>query len=121
MKEEEYQKMLNMLIEATETKKIVWDEEPNSKGAYSTFIGGCPVKIWKDYNFNTDEDSYTLVLANPDGRVFSTYSYSEGDASEYYKQLSRLYLVISDVVYRISESEKLILDGLKEMFGGKQD
>lgn len=121
MKEEDYQKMLKLLIEATETKKIVWKEESNSKGAYSTYIGGCPVKVWKDYNFNTDEDSYTLVLANPDGRVFSTYSYSEGDASEYYKQLSRLYLVISDVVYRISESEKLILDGLKEMFGGKQD
>lgn len=36
MKEEEYQKMLKMLIEATEAKKIVWNEEPNSKGAYST-------------------------------------------------------------------------------------
>ena len=37
MKEEDYQKMLKMLIEATETKKIVWKEESNSKGAYSTY------------------------------------------------------------------------------------
>lgn len=121
MKEEDYQKMLKMLIEATETKKIVWKEETNSKGGYSTCIGGCPVKICKDYDFHTEEDSCTLVLSNPDGRAFSTCSYSEGDDSEYYTQLSRLYLVISDVVYRISESEKLILDGLKEMLGGKED
>lgn len=79
------------------------------------------MKICKDYDFHTEEDSYTLVLSNPDDRAFSTCSYSEGDDSEYYTQLSRLYLVISDVVYRISESEKLILDGLKEMLGGKQD
>ena len=112
MKEEDYKKMIDMLIQATIMNKIKWAEYTNTSGSYTTSVEGCGLKIWPDA-------SYVISLANPDGRVFSTYSYSEADNSEEYQHLGNLYNAIRDAVYRITESENLILSGLRNLTGNK--
>ena len=66
------------------------------------------------YDVTIDESSYSLSLANPNGDVFYTYSFSESTDKDEYERLRTLYTVIRDVVYRITESENLILQGLEK-------
>ena len=119
MKEEDYKKMIDMLIQATIMNKIKWAEYTNTSGSYTTSVEGCGLKIWPDYDIEIDDSSYVISLANPDGRVFSTYSYSEAYNSEEYQHLGNLYNAIRDAVYRITESENLILSGLRNLTGNK--
>ena len=115
MKDEHYKRMIDMLTEATKEKKFEWTEGSNPLESYSTEVGGCRIKIWSDYDFQTEDTSYMISLANPDGRVFVTYSYSEQEEPTEFKCLEDLYNAIRDAVYRISESEKLILDDLQSI------
>lgn len=117
MKDDDYKNMIDMLIQATVENKIKWTEYTNPRGSYITSVEGCGLKIWPDYDIQIDESSYAISLANPDGRVFSTYSYSETDNQEEYQHLGNLYNVIRDAVFRITESENLILSGLRNMIG----
>lgn len=121
MKEEDYKNMVSMLIRATNEKKIKWTETSNPALGYTTEVGGCRLKIWSVYDMQLDDSSYGLSLANPDGKVFSTYSFSEMDNSDDYVQLAVLYNAIRDVVYRISESEILILKGLQNLVDPDND
>ena len=66
------------------------------------------------YDVTIDESSYSLSLANPNGDVFYTYSFSEAADKNEYEKLKTLYSEIRDVVYRITESENLILQGLEK-------
>ena len=66
------------------------------------------------YDVTIDESSYSLSLANPNGEVFYTYSFSEATDKDEYEKLKTLYSEIRDVVYRITESENLILQGLEK-------
>lgn len=68
-----------------------------------------------------EESSVLLSLSNPDNVVFSTYSFSEETDKAEYDKLSLLYSVIRDVVYRISESEGMILKGLKKILDESND
>ena len=73
------------------------------------------------YDVTIDESSYSLSLANPNGDVFYTYSFSESTDKDEYERLRTLYTVIRDVVYRITESENLILQGLEEALAPQND
>lgn len=115
MKDDDYKKMIDMLIQATVGNKMEWRESSNPNGSYITSVEGCGIKIWPDYDIQFDDSSYSISLANPDGRVFSTYSYNEADNSEEYQHLGNLYNAIRDAVYRITESENRILNGLRKL------
>lgn len=117
MNAENFNKMLNMLIQATKEKKIEWQEITMHAPGFLTEVGGCQVKILSDYDLQLEESSYVISLLNPDGRVFSTISYSESDDSVEYKIVDELYNTIRDVMYRISESEDLILNSLQKLTG----
>lgn len=119
MKDDDYKKMIDMLIMATVGNKIEWRENAKPTGSYETSVAGCGIKIWTDYDIQFDDTSYSISLANPDGRVFSTYSYNEADNTEEYQHLGTLYNAIRDMVYRITESENLILNGLRNMTENK--
>ena len=112
MTQEQYKSMIAMLITATLSKKLTWEE---NESTFSTSVNGCGIKLCSSYDYSIDTSSYTLQLSNFECVVFETFTYSENVNVEEYKQLNNLYNSIRDVNYRISESEKCILDSLKEL------
>ena len=113
MNQQNYNQMVDMLIAATQSKKISWQED-RSHNAFYTLIKGCKVTIYSVYDVTIDESSFSLSLTNPNDEVFCTYSFSEAADKNEYEKLKKLYSEIRDVVYRITESENLILQGLEE-------
>lgn len=120
MNQQNYNRMVDMLTTATQSKKILWQEDA-SHSAFYTQINGCKVTIYSVYDITIDESSYSLSLTNPNNEVFYTYSFSESTDKDEYKKLKNLYAVIRDVVYRITESENLILQGLEEALTTQND
>ena len=120
MNQQNYNQMVDMLIAVTKSKKISWQED-RSHNAFYTQINGCKVTIYSVYEISIDESSYSLSLANPNGEVFYTYSFSESTDKDEYEKLKKLYSEIRDVVYRITESENLILQGLEEALTTQKD
>lgn len=112
MNQQNYDRMVDMLNAATQSKKILWHEE-SSHNAFYTKINGCYVTVYSIYDVTIDESSYSLSLANPNNEIFYTYSFSEAADKDEYEKLKSLYSEIRDVVYRITESENLILEGLE--------
>ena len=112
--------MVDMLINATKSQKISWQEDVQHNAFY-TQINGCKVTIYSVYEITIDESSYSLSLANPNGDVFCTYSFSESTDKDEYEKLKTLYSEIRDVVYRITESENLILKGLEKALTTQND
>lgn len=120
MNEQNYNHMIDMLIKATQLKLISWEEDA-SRNAFVTKIHDCKIKIKSVYDIGIEESSVLLSLSNPDNVVFSTYSFSEETDKAEYDKLSLLYSVIRDVVYRISESEGMILEGLRKILDESND
>ena len=112
MKQTDYIKMVEMLSIATVTQKICWDEKNSS---FSTKIGGCLIELTYSYDFNVNTYTYYLKLYNNEGRLFETMSFSDDENTEEYNRLNELYANIRDIKYRITESEKIILDNLKDL------
>lgn len=112
--------MVDMLINATKSQKISWQEDVQHNAFY-TQINGCRVTIYFVYDVTIDESSYSLSMANPNGEVFYTYSFSESTDKDEYEKLKTLYSEIRDVVYRITESENLILQGLEDALAPQND
>lgn len=113
MNQQNYNRMVDMLIDATKSQKISWQEDVRHNAFY-TQINGCRVTIYFVYDVTIDESSYSLSMANPNNEVFYTYSFSEATDKDEYEKLKTLYSEIRDVVYRITESENLILQGLEK-------
>lgn len=95
------------------SQKILWHED-SSQNTFYTEINGRNVTVYSIYDVTKDGSSYSLSLANPNGEVFYTYSFSEATDKDEYEKLKTLYSEIRDVVYRITESENLILKGLEK-------
>lgn len=104
--------MVVMLRTATIKKKIHWDE---NDGDFSTKVGGCLIELVSSYDFSVGISSYSLRLYNTENVLFETISYSEDVDNEDFQRLNDLYQTIRDVNYKIKESEKIILDGLKKL------
>lgn len=120
MNQQNYNHMVDMLINATKSQKISWQEDVQHNAFY-TQINGCRVTIYFVYDVTIDESSYSLSMANPNGEVFYTYSFSESTDKDEYEKLKTLYSEIRDVVYRITESENLILQGLEDALAPQND
>ena len=120
MNQQNYNRMVDMLIVATKSQKILWQEDV-SHNAFYTQINGCRITVYSIYEITSDESSYSLSLANINNEVFYTYSFSEAADKEEYEKLKSLYSEIRDVVYRITESENLILKGLENAIANLND
>lgn len=114
MNQQNYNRMVEMLIDATKSQRVIWLED-KTHNAYKTQIKGCNVIISTMYDINIDESSFSLSLANPNNEVFNTYTFGDITDKVEYNRLKSLYSAIRDVVYRITESENLILEGLEEV------
>lgn len=111
--------MLDMLLKATQLEKIEWQED-KQRHAFSTKINSCAITISSVYDITMEETTYTLMLANPNNEVFSTYSFSDTTDQEEYDKLKSLYVAVRDVLYRITESEDLIMQGLESMLANSK-
>lgn len=120
MNQQNYNRMVDMLINATKLHKILWQED-QQRNAFYTTINGCNVTLCSVYDINIDESSISLLLANPNNEVFDTYSFSDTTGEEEYDKLKSLYSEIRDVLYRITESENLILKGLEEILDNQSN
>lgn len=69
MNQQNYNRMVDMLIAATKSKKILWHED-TSHNAFYTEINGCNVTVCSIYEVAIDESSYSLAMANPNNEVF---------------------------------------------------
>ena len=112
MNQLQYKSMISMLISVTKDKKIAWIEK---SGEYTTSIGGCSIHLSSVYDYNVNVSSYSVKLYNDEGAMFESFVYTEDESTEDYQQLNNLYTCIRDVIYKISESENLILNGLKSL------
>ena len=114
MTKEEYQLMVEELALVTQNKKLAWKEE---KQRFFTVINECPITIYPNYDPLLGSSSYSLTLANPQGVVFNTYAVDEISDKSGYNRLDKLYTIIKDSIYQISESERKILKGLEDLVG----
>lgn len=112
MTEEEYNRMVDLLIKATQSGNLKWTED---KGRFSATVNGCGITLYPDYDTLIGNATYSLELSNSNGLVFNTYSADELSDKFGYERLDGLYILVKDSVYRIAESERKILEGLEEL------
>lgn len=114
MNQQNYDLIVDLLLQATKSEKISW-EKISSKNGFGTNINNCCVTVSTSYDFTIDETSFSLTLSNAKGEEFANYYFSENSDKNEYVKLRSLYYAVRDVVYRITESENLIISGLKEV------
>lgn len=114
MNQQNYDLIVDLLLKATKLEKISW-EKISSKNGFGTNINNCWVTVSTSYDFTIDETSFSLTLSNTKGEEFANYYSSENSDKNEYVKLRSLYYAVRDVVYRITESESLIISGLKEV------
>ena len=112
MTEEEYNRMVDLLVKATQAGNLEWIER---KGRFSATVNGCGITLYPDYDPMIGNSNYTLELLNAKGMVFNTYSIDELSDKSGYDRLDELYALVKDSVYQIAESERKILEGLEEL------
>ena len=71
MKPEQYKAMVEMLITATQNRKLSWNE---ADGDFYTDIDGCTLWICTNYDFSVNISSYILKLFNDNNVQFETFS-----------------------------------------------
>lgn len=112
----DYNEMIEKMKEATQFKMLGWEKkgsEPND--VFSCFIGRCRVDLSSYYDPVMDDTCYTLSLYNEDGQMFNTLRGSDSGNDGEYASLSSLYKEVRDYYYKITESEKDIMDSLASM------
>lgn len=112
MTEEQFIKMIEMLVETTRKDKLKWNE---NGGRFITSVGGCKIILSSNYDVSIDSSYFKLALHNKEGKEFASHTYFDSTDKAKYEELAKLYNVINDRYYKISESEKIILEGLEEL------
>lgn len=112
MTQEQYNSMVEMLILATQNRNLNWTE---LDGDFKANIGGCSILLSSDYDYTVNISTFYLKMFNNEDIEFESYSFSKDLNANEYQQLERLYKTIRDVLYKITESENIILKKLQEM------
>lgn len=119
MKTTEFEEMLQLLKQATLSGKLEWFMTANSKVSFSTLINGCTIVISNFYDNVGMSNKAAVEMLNASGESFKKNVYSQSVKPERYDQIKEIFDVIKDRYYKISESEKLILSGLRELTDDK--
>ena len=91
MTEEEYNRMVDLLVKATQAGNLEWVER---KGRFSATVNGCGIVLYPDYDPMIGNSNYTLELLNAKGMVFNTYSVDELSDKSGYDRLDKLYVLV---------------------------
>ena len=115
MKNSEYDEMLELLRNATEHDKLTWSIDPSDETIYETSVNGCRIEVSVYYDTSALTNKASVELFNAAGDSFKKKIFSEKSKPERYNQINDLFNVINDRYYKITESENLILDGLRDL------
>lgn len=119
MKTTEFDEMLELLKQATLSGKLEWSHASNSKFSFSTSVNGCTIVISNYYDNVGMTNKAVVEMLNTSGESFKKNVYSQTVKPERYDQVKVLYDTIKDRYYKISESEQLILSGLRDLTDDK--
>lgn len=112
----DYKEMIAKIIEATQFGMLKWENKGvDSDDLFTCQIGKCHVELTSYYDSMLDDTSYVLSLFNEDGQLFNTLRGSTGGGDNQYSSLANLYDDVRDYYYKITESEKDIMDSLNQM------
>ena len=114
MTDSQYTEMISMLIQATKTRKLSWTWN-DTTDEYSCSIGDCSVIISSSINFQMQSESVTLQLYNMNNVKFDSFTGDSVFETKKYDKLNELYQEVHDSYFRVSESEKMIMDKLHEL------
>ncbi len=115
MKTTEFDEMLDLLKQATLNGKLEWSVNSNSKFSFSTIVNSCTIIVSNYYDPVGLSNKATVEMLNASGESFKKNVYSQSVKPDRYDQVKELYNVIKDRYFKISESEQLILNGLREL------
>lgn len=113
MEERTVNEIIRLLHEVTSSESIRWENIGND--IFSTSIDKCKINISSNYDGYNNDYYVNLTFFNVDGVQFDSVTYYETPNSEIYKTVHDLYNLISDKFYKKSESERIIISGLKKL------
>ena len=113
MEERTVIEIIGLLQEVTSNGAIQWENIGND--IFSTSIDKCKINISSNYDGYNNDYYVNLAFFNADGVQFDTLTYYETPERELYNKVHGLYNLISDKYYKKSESERIIISGLKKL------
>lgn len=114
MNDTEHKQMVDMLIKATQTRKLSWSWNEGT-GEYSVQLGDCRVSIISELDFQMQVENLTLSLFNADGNQFDSISANSILDAAQYSDLEKLYSEVRNAYFKIRESEETIMRKLREL------
>jgi len=123
MKYEEITIFLNKLIEKTNEKKIIWDEDPFQKGIYESEFNKGFVIINNYISKSNGSDEYSIKITNDKGRTVFSYSDNTIDVEttvldiaeeKMFNALSELYKCVHKQYYNLEETIEGMLKELDD-------
>lgn len=116
MKKTDYKLMIEKIKDATDFRLLTWEKlDQDSDESFSCQIGKCKVEITSYYDSMIDNTTYVLYLYNGSGQLFQSLRYSDAEVESKYSSLADLYDEVRDSYYKISESEKNIMETLDSL------
>ena len=88
---------------------------------FSTSIDKCKINISSNYDGYNNDYYVNLTFFNVEGVQFDSLTYYETPDREIYNTVHVLYNLISDKYYKKSESENIIISGLKKLINNQTD
>lgn len=110
----EFDEMINLLKQATKNEKLIWETEGNII-SFKTMVNGCKVVVSVYYDNVSMSNKASIEMFNISGNSFKKNVYGQSAKPEIYFKIKELYDLIKDHYYKITESEHLILNGLREL------
>lgn len=111
---EQYSKMLDMLEQSTQKGLLTWSRGVSGSIFY-TMVNGCQIDVEASYDVNLKDHITRLRLYNADGEVFSRQFFMKNFDVDDYERVFRLYTLVKDKYYKVTESENLIMTGLDQL------
>lgn len=117
MNDNEIQKLLDMLLQATRDNKLNWEKEfVNGIEGFKTSIDGCKVILLCTYNPMEECWEGHLELYNPNGALFFSGIYPRN--THLYDYIYNIVLIINDILLQITQSKNRIFNGLERIIYG---
>lgn len=114
MNDKDYKDMLQMLLQLTEKGKIKW-EVGKKANQFKAKIGDGYVEVSHSDDPMLDYQYLTLALLNDLNQRVHVFSFNDSEEQDEFRQLAKLYNLVNDKVYKITETENSIMSALKDM------
>lgn len=115
MDNNEYNELLSMLLKATTNNKIEWEYLQHSSDRFRAKVGDGYIGLSHTKGTTLSLEYMSLTVYNSSGQSIETYSFNEMEDAEQFKKLAKLYYIVNDMVFRITETKSSIFSALRGM------